>query len=273
MVGNTRRLAEGLRWRWWFLRRYWFLLRTFRNGLTLTMAYRQQQSCGRAVLRDGTCLLHPPGRAGFVQTILEIWHEQNYAPGWFYRPANTDVIIDAGANVGLFSIWIARQAPQCRVVALEPFEENFSYLQKNLSAARVQRATAYQTALGERSGWGQMVAQGPRSLDHQLVLDGDARLGEKRVRVISLPDLIEQVGAQRIAFLKVDIEGAESVVFSNVKSSTMSRIDHVAIEYHEHLCTGIAKLLVEKLEPTHCVRLHPEPDGKCGILLGKRRAR
>src|SRR5271166_4936622 len=106
MLGIMMSLPEGLRWRWWFVQRYLFLLRTFRNGLSLARAYRHNEYCARVILRDGTCLLHPPGRAGFIQTILEVWHENSYAPGQFYRPAKEDVVIDAGANVGLFSIWI-----------------------------------------------------------------------------------------------------------------------------------------------------------------------
>jgi FkbM family methyltransferase len=263
---------EAIRWRWWFLRRYWFLVRSFRNGFSLARAYRQKQSCATAVLRDGTIISHPPGRAGLIPTILEIWQERSYAPPWFYRPANGDVVIDAGANVGLFSIWIARQAPQCRIVALEPFEENFGYLQKNLSAVRLQHVTAYQAALGAHSGWGRMVAQEARSLDHQLVTDGAAPSGEPRVPILSLPDLIERIGVQRITFLKVDIEGAESAVFGSLEPGWMNRVDRVAIEYHEHLSPGVCNMLVQKLQPTHSLVRNPEPGGKCGILLGQRRA-
>jgi len=271
LLANHLCLPEALRWRWWFLRRYLFLLRTFRNGLGVVRAYRHNEICSRVVLRDGTCLQHPPGRAGFLQTILEIWHENSYAPEQFYCPAKDDVIIDAGANVGLFSIWMARQAPLCRIVAMEPFAENFDFLRQNLEAAKIHRATAFQIALGGSSGWGQMVAGGSRSLDHQLVVTGGAKANERGVPVLTLPDLLDKIGAERIAFLKVDIEGAEMTVFREIDTSTLSRIDNVAIEYHEHLAPGVAKLLVLKLEPTHSVTLHPEADGTCGILLGKRR--
>jgi len=273
MLVNKLCLPEGLRWRWWFVRRYLFLLRTFRNGLRVARAHRQNRSCARVVLRDGTCLEHPPGRVGFIQTILEVWHENSYAPGKFYRPAKDDIVIDAGANVGLFSIWMARQAPQCRIVALEPFAENFVFLKRNLAAAEVQRATALQMALGGSSGWGQMVAGGTRSLDHHLVVHEDLKPDTQAIPVLSLADLLDKIGAPRIAFLKVDIEGAEHAVFAKVDQNTMNRIDHVAIEYHEHLSPGVCKLLVERLEPTHSLTLHPEPGGKCGILLGKRRER
>jgi FkbM family methyltransferase len=263
------RYLEGLRWRWLFVRRYWFLIRTFRHGLSVARAYRRDQVCSRVVLRDGACLLHPPGRAGFLQTFLEIWHERCYVPDRFYRPAPDDVIIDAGANVGLFSVWIGRQSPSCRIVALEPFAENFAFLQKNLQAANLQRATAYQLALGASSGFGHMRAGGTRSLDHQLVSSGEQ--GEECVPVVSLKELLERIAVDRIAFLKMDIEGAERDVFAHVDPDTLGRIDHLAIEYHEHVSPGVLNLLVEKLEATHDLTVHREPGGKYGMLLGKRR--
>src|SRR5947209_1652564 len=82
--------------------------------------------------RNGTRIAHPPGRVGLVEIVVELWLEQPYTRGGFYRPGDGHVIVDAGANIGLFSIWAARQNPRGRVVSLEPFSENFEYLTTNL---------------------------------------------------------------------------------------------------------------------------------------------
>jgi FkbM family methyltransferase len=262
------RILDGLRWRWWFLKRYWFLLRTFRNGPALVRAYRRGLACDRAILRDGTCLLHPPGQHGFVNTILEIWLDRTYMPGAFYHPADGDVILDIGANVGLFTIWLARQNPRCRIVALEPAQANFGMLQANLQAARTQQATAYHMALGARAAQGRMISDNTRSLDHRLVID-NSNPDLPQVRVLSLGDLLELVGAERIAFLKVDIEGSEYQVFQQIDENTMKRIDRFAIEYHDHLAPGTQALLRERLTPTHHLTFRPEGKGDYGVLLGE----
>ena len=110
-------------------------------------------SCDTAVLWDGTRITHPPGRGGLVEIVVELWLEQPYTRGGFYRPADGDVIVDAGANIGLFSIWASRQSRRCRVIALEPFPENFAYLEANLRAA----------GLGLERVYPQRIALGPES--------------------------------------------------------------------------------------------------------------
>jgi tRNA G46 methylase TrmB len=42
------------------------------------------------------------------------------------------VILDAGANIGLASIYFANRFPDAKIIALEPEESNFSLLKKNV---------------------------------------------------------------------------------------------------------------------------------------------
>lgn len=114
------------------------LLLRFRNGATLVRQTRAGRPCDEVVLWDGTRIAHPPDREGLLEGLQEIWLERIYTAD-FYRPAANDVIVDAGANVGLFTIYIARQNRRCRVLALEPFAENFKYLEANVARAPCQR--------------------------------------------------------------------------------------------------------------------------------------
>ena len=47
------------------------------------------------------------------------------------------VIIDAGANIGLASIWFSEQFPACKIFAVEPDRGNLSVLARN-AAKRTQ---------------------------------------------------------------------------------------------------------------------------------------
>src|SRR5271154_2792516 len=121
------------------------LMLHFRNGHTLVQRMRAAQPCDEVVLWDGTHISHPPARGGLLEAVVEIWLEHVYTAG-FYRPADGDVIVDAGANVGLFAIEIARQNKRCRVIALEPFAENFEYLKANVARARLANVTCHEAA-------------------------------------------------------------------------------------------------------------------------------
>ena len=155
------------------------LMLHFRNGTTLVERMRAGEPCDAVVLWDGTRIEHPPQRAGLLEAVQEIWLEQTYTDG-FYRPADGDVIVDAGANIGLFAIYLARQNATCRVIALEPFAENFQYLEANVARACPNNVDCRQVALGAAFGTGEMQSVGNRSLDHVL------RVGATRAAVSRL---------------------------------------------------------------------------------------
>jgi FkbM family methyltransferase len=250
---------------------YGQLLREFRNGWQLIRTLRGGPISEVAVLWDGTRIVHPPGRVGLVEIAVELWLEQPYTRSGFYRPGDGHVIVDAGANIGLFSIWAARRNPRGRVVSLEPFPENFEYLTTNLRSARFgpDRVSPHQVALGRDFGQGHMISVGTRSLDHTLAPGGD-RADSPGVLIVPISGLFDLAKADRIALLKVDIEGSEYDAFEHVDKSTLERIDRIAIEYHDNIRPGTLSLLESRLSSTHRCTSDASPVTGCGILLASR---
>jgi len=260
LKGNVSRARRA--WR-----RHWFLLRTFRNGFAMIQHYRRRTPCERAVCWDGTILRHPAGRMGLIETILEVWCDQTYtAP--FYRPAPGDVVIDAGANIGLFSVWMARTYPACRVLAFEPFGENFTLLEENVSASRA-RLEARLGALGGATGRGHMTDGGKRSLDHRLSLEDCGELGPA-LPVYSFADVLQIANAERVALFKIDIEGSEYDLIAQADPRDLNRVSRFAIEYHDNLRAGTLDLLQSRLSSTHRIDVYPASAGY-GMLYATHR--
>ncbi len=243
------------------------LMARFRNGSTLVDHMRNGEPCDEIVFWDGTYISHPPGRAGLLEVVVELWLEQVYTGG-FYRPVDGDVIVDAGANVGLFAIQMARQNRRCRVIALEPFPENFKYLEDNVARACPKNVTCCKVALGAGFGHGHMQAIGSRSLDHVLRLDASAIDG---MPVIPLAGLFELADVAEIDFLKVDIEGSEHDVFASASPDLLRRFKRIAMEYHDQIVPGTLELVCRVLESTHEITVRPSTMEGCGILLARRR--
>jgi FkbM family methyltransferase len=248
------------------------LLVRFRNGWTLVQNMRAGRPCDEAMLWDGTRIAHPEGRAGLLEALLEVWLDQVYTTG-FYRPGDRDVIVDAGANVGVFAISMARQNRLCRVIALEPFAENFKYLQKNVRHACPETITCREVALGAGFGKGQMQATGSRSLDHVLEVNLALAEGTPVIPLAGLFSLIEAgpPGIGEIDFLKVDIEGSERDAFAGASPEVLSRFKRIAMEYHDRIVPGTLDLLRRVLTPTHEITIRPSKMEGCGILLARRR--
>jgi hypothetical protein len=87
------------------------------------------------------------------------WFVENAKENWVY--------VDAGANVGIYSVLFSQLSPQGLIYAFEP-TETASFLKENLQANKCDNVHVFQKALGNRSGkfedkvfriWGQAPEQ------------------------------------------------------------------------------------------------------------------
>jgi hypothetical protein len=62
----------------------------------------------------------------------------------------------------------------------------------------------------------------------------------RKVRSLTLPQLLEDYGLQRVSILKVDIEGAEREVFRDT-SKWIGRIDSLVVELHDRTNVGCSR--------------------------------
>lgn len=144
-----------------------------------------------------------------------LFDKYNVIATWPYA---RDVVIDVGANVGTFCIPISRQA---RVIAYEPQRVIFDLLQRNVKANRA-RVEAHHAAVGHeraRVHLNASVADGesagePIAETEKLVNYGGLSLGEagEACTMVRLDDLRADVSV-----LKVDVEGAEPLVFAGAQ--------------------------------------------------------
>lgn len=105
-------------------------------------------------------------------------------------------------------------------------------------------------------------------------LDAESRLQANVVTSITLRELLEKTGVERVDFLKVDIEGAEVQVFRSLAKDkeTFDRIQRVTVEWHGRDRQRFAQEILEnagfKVEDDH-----PFEDpafGHVGYLYGVR---
>jgi len=144
-------------------------------------------------------------------------------------------IVDAGANIGMFSVWAAKQLPEARILALEPYPETFSNLQYNLRANHLDaQVKAIQVALSSQSGERTMLSDG-ESPRRRLVPADEITAEERVVRVpcISLADLAGRWELKQIDLLKMDIEGSEWEVLFLTPAAVLQLIRRIQFEYHE----------------------------------------
>jgi FkbM family methyltransferase len=244
-----------------------WLLTNFRNGWEMVRYLRQPQPIGKATLLDGKSIVHPNEKCGLVEAILELWYKNEYFPKGFYQAQAGDNIVDLGANIGLFSMQVARMNPDCKIAAFEPMPENYSCLTQNINAFNFQNIQTYQLAVSDRQEKLYMMESPGRSLDCQFVKhhQGMGLLeAELSVDCIAIESIFDLIGSQKISLLKMDIEGGEEAIFKSISSKVLTRINSLVIEYHSQ---DILRLVTDKLLTTHDLKTFDSYPANCGLLF------
>ena len=120
------------------------------------------------------------------------------------------VFIDIGANVGLFSLFVAaRSKRDATILAIEPEAGNFERMRFNLAANPGLPIRPIRVALGDRVGE-LAVERHPRDRGGTRTRSPDAAPAEAaRVACRPLRDVLADERIVRIDALKIDVEGAE----------------------------------------------------------------
>lgn len=132
-----------------------------------------------------------------------------------------DVFIDAGANIGWFTLLAARQlGVDGRVHAFEPASETFHYLQRSVdSNGFAGRCHLYQKALGAASGVGRIVqSSNSHNRGHaHLAYDGASagtEITDEELSVVEICQLDDIPVSGPVKLMKIDVEGAEALVIA-----------------------------------------------------------
>ena len=165
-----------------------------------------------------------------------------------FLPRDEDlVVVDAGANVGAFALFLKAEFPTARVVSVEASPVTYGLLADNVRRSGWTDWSAYHCALWDHDGTIAFAHDSLASANSSVVGEGDSAKTGSPVPARRLDGLIDEVfPARRISLLKLDIEGAEERVLQSVAS--LSMVDSVVIEVHAHLVSeeNVLKLLREE---------------------------
>jgi FkbM family methyltransferase len=136
------------------------------------------------------------------------------------------VIVDCGANIGITSLLLAARYPKAKIISVEPHPDNFALLKDNVAKnPRIRPIRACLTGTtqsavrftSDQAAWGNRI-----STDDHGVL----------VPAITIEELCNQNGLEKIDLLKLDIEGAEEQVLEN--GAFLDRTEFIIVELHGH---------------------------------------
>ena len=188
-------------------------------------AYLPQTDVESIEIRDGKVMMTskkygirmvcPEGdhRVAPVESLNFMSYEEKDADMVLKLVPEHSVVLDVGANMGWYSLLLARQVKGCQIHAFEPIPKTYSFLAQNIALNQVENVTAHHFGLSnerkdltfyfypEGSGNASSANLSERS-DAELVT----------CHVERLDDFVQENNLC-VDFIKCDVEGAELFAF------------------------------------------------------------
>lgn len=174
----------------------------------------------------------------FFQCLVKCQYDvssfpQSIALDAFYQKQLSEgiipLILDCGGNVGLATLWLARRYPAARVIVIEPDDNNLALLELNIAAVR-ERVIVVKGGVWHRSAKLKII--NPNAGSAAFRLEEDSAAGS--IQGYGIHELCEIGGNAAPMFVKVDIEGAQSYLFSE-NTDWLRRVGLLSLELDDWL--------------------------------------
>lgn len=171
-----------------------------------------------------------------IRNYAQIFDRKEYS----FLPNNPLTILDLGGYIGLASIWLANQYPNSKIILVEPDPDNYAIALLNCRGYENIKCLNYgvwskscRIALAAQVGgmdWGKMFAEVSLDDDIEDLCGIEAK---------SVMDLMTLNGIDRIDFLKIDIEGAEKILFDSPDAMDwIQKCEVISCELHDRFMSG-----------------------------------
>ena len=153
-------------------------------------------------------------------------------------PEQSPLIIDAGANIGCATLFFYAYFNHAQIIGVEPETSNFEMLKKNVEANHLKNVILKRAAL-----WNTLaklhLKSDFRDQSHaafRVEESGGVSVGEG-LPGCTVTQLTELVNYNEVTLLKIDIEGAEKIIFEDKKylQSFLPHTRLIAVEVHEEM--------------------------------------
>ncbi len=169
----------------------------------------------------------------------EIFTHNTY---YFEADNNSPKIIDAGAHIGLATLYFKKIYPNSQIIAIEPNPQSFQLLQTNVNQNNLENITLHQVALTNQTGsqtfyidtkdWHSTSNFTPKSWDNKQPLT------PIQVNTLPLSDFI----THPIDLLKLDVEGSEFSLLKHSQSK-LHLIKQIILEFHPSKIQSLDQLI------------------------------
>jgi FkbM family methyltransferase len=205
-----------------------YMLRNWREALS---AEWNNAPLSEVRLRNRV-ILSGPQTIDLAFLFHEIWVRRVYTPPG-YEIEDGNVVLDVGANIGVFATYAATRAESVAVYAYEPFPENIAWLKKNVEESGLSNVHIFQQAVAGSPGTRFLQSDPEDWIMHSLGEEKNKGDDGLEVDCTTLDEIMSRERIKRCDLLKLDCEGSEYEILWNCAPDTLRRVRRIVAEFHE----------------------------------------
>lgn len=172
-------------------------------------------------LTSGTkCICYPNSSYGgmVVYTRLPEYNEIKY----FTEEIKSDsIVIDVGANIGVYSLIAAAKSSKGKIYSFEPLQRPLDNFKENIAINNFEkRIEVYNSVVSDHVGHEYFKEQKESEISH---ISFEDKKGSK-IKSITLDSFIKTSKIRKVDIIKIDVEGAELKVLKGMRDSLQKKI-------------------------------------------------
>jgi FkbM family methyltransferase len=175
--------------------------------------------------------------AGELTPYIEVFLEDDYRISNVELGKQARVVLDVGANIGVFSLAAAERFPDAAIYAFEPGPDAYSRLVRNLDLNGAANVTPVNLAVYSNCSIMGFSAEGSTSTG--CVTGG----GVLTVQTVTLDEFCLRNEIRRVGLIKINVEGAEVEVLRGAEK-TLGITDWLVAECHSSALADMVERLL-----------------------------
>ncbi|MBW8522131.1 FkbM family methyltransferase [Chryseobacterium chendengshani] len=176
-----------------------------------------------------------------LDVFNQVFIEKQYDPNFYKSPK---IIIDAGGNVGLFTVLMKNTFPDAEIITIEPDPDNFLMAKKNLQ--NYPNIKVLNKGLWSNDVRLKILDEDVAKWGIQVVEDNE----NGKIEAICINTIFKENNFDRIDLLKMDIEGSEKEVFSKNYEDWLPKVKMLIVELHDSMQKDSSRTFFEALNKT-----------------------
>lgn len=142
----------------------------------------------------------------------------------YFKVKEGETFVDVGANVGKYSIFVAKRYPKSKILAIEPDERAFKVMQKNIELNNLKNIEIVRKAASDKIGKLEFFINEENSARNSVYKEeiaGQSNYNDKNEKKdfnthkVSIPcTTLDEISKKsgKISLIKIDVQGAETAV-------------------------------------------------------------